>query len=131
MRARMTGDVGGIALVVLSAALVLLAAGSLLLSVVTDLGVAAARARTAADAAALAAAGAARFEGAGPDPCHAAREVAEANGAVLRACDADKHQPVNGALYPAVEVEVEVRPSSSLIWPVPARAAAALRPLPS
>lgn len=130
----MRGEAGGVALLLASAAFVLFAAGLALLSVVTDLGTATARARTAADAAALAASSAARFAVAGTDPCAAARQVAEANGASLRACDTDRHRLVDGLAYPAAEVEVEVTPANpmtrSITGAIPARAAAALHKPP-
>jgi hypothetical protein len=122
-----TDETGGVGLLLVLGSVVLLAAGLTVLSAVTDLGIAAARARTAADAAALAAAGA------DADPCAAAREVALANTAVLRACRHDRHRVVDGIPYPAVEVEVEASPSGvltrSIAGAVPARAAAALLPV--
>jgi hypothetical protein len=127
MTRRPADDNGGIGLLLVMGSFIVLAAGLVLIATVTDLGIAAARARTAADAAALAA-----MSTTGEDACTAARAAAEANGALLRRCDTDRHHLVDATAYPAVEVEVDVHPANaltrSLAGPVPARAAAALHP---
>jgi len=122
---------GSVALLVLAGGVVLLSTGLLVLSVVTDVGVAAARARTAADAAALAAVGTAPLLGGNGDACAAARRTAEANGAEVLRCMLGE-ATTGGSPQPAAQVEVEVPPAGSLaravVPAVPARAAAALRP---
>lgn len=128
MTRRPDREAGSVSLLVLAGGFVLLATTLVVLSAVTDVAVAAARARTAADAAALAAVAAGPPIG---DPCDAAREVAQENGAALLRCDPDR-VPVDDPLGAGVEVEVEVEPgtalASSLTGPLPARAAAALAP---
>jgi hypothetical protein len=87
-------DAGGVALTTLVAGLLAAALGVLVAGGVASLGEAAARARTAADAAALAGAATSPLAGGdGGDPCRAAGRLAAANGATLRACRA----------YPAAE----------------------------
>lgn len=124
-RPRWRAEDGGVALLTLCGGVVLLMAGLLVLSALADVGVAAARARTAADAAALAAVS-------GPLPttgtagCDLARQLAEVNGASLATCS----QPAAGAVL----VEVGVSPRNPLVrrlvGDLPARAAAVLEPHP-
>ncbi len=90
--------------------LVVLTGGLFVLALVTDLGVTAARARTAADAAALAGAGSAPLVGGDGDACAASRRAAEANGATVTRCRA-----LPGAA--GVEVAVAVAPRSPLLTP--------------
>lgn len=127
-RARRRAEDGGVALLTLCGGVVLLMAGLLVLSAVADIGVAAARARTVADAAALAAVssplpatGIAGIAG-----CDLARQLAEVNGASLVTCSV----PAAGAAL----VEVGVRPRTPLVrrlvGDLPARAAAVLEPYP-
>lgn len=108
-------EAGGIALLTVCGGLVLLLVGALVLSAATEVGLAAARARTAADAAALAGATAG---------CTAAGELAEANGAHLTTC----RVPAAGSAV----VEVAAVPPSAhvrrLVGELPARAAAILEP---
>jgi len=119
------GERGAVGLLAAVSMLVVLAGGLFVLALVTDLAVTAARARTAADAAALAGAGSAPLLGGDGDVCAAAERAAAANGAVVTRCRA-----LPGAA--GVEVAVAVAPRSPLLspltGPVPARAAAALRP---
>lgn len=125
------GERGSVALLVLAGGITLLAAALFVLSVVADIGVTAARARTAADAAALAAVGTAPLLGGDGSACTAAREVAEANGAEVVRCELGEASS-GGQPNPGVRVEVETRPTSpiarTLVAAIPARAAAALRP---
>lgn len=129
----MRGEQGGVALLAVLGGLVVVAACLIVLSTVTELGVAAARARTAADAAALAGAGAAPLLGGEGDTCDQARRVAEANGARVVRC----REAATGAAWAAqgtgVEVEVAVVPTVPLVravvGDVRARAAAGLRPV--
>ena len=125
-------DAGTVAVLVQCGGAVLLGLGLVVLAVVADVAVAAAQARTAADAAALAAVGSLPASSGGGDACAAARQLARANGAALRRCVLRQTVPDAGAAsQPAVEVEVEVLPSSpagrAIAGPLPARAAAALR----
>lgn len=124
-------DRGSIALLVLAGGVTLLAAGLLILSVFTDVGVTAARARTAADAAALAAVATNPLLGGDGDACAAARHTAQANGAEVLHCRLGGEGPHPNP-QPAVQVEVEVAPAGplarALVRALPARAAAALRP---
>lgn len=120
---------GGVGLfVAATGALVVLVAASIIGAVV-DLGVTAARARTAADAAALAGAGASPLVGGDGEVCASARVVASANGATLETCVT---RPTTRAAEPLrVEVSTRVPTSLPLLRPfvedLTAPAAAAVR----
>lgn len=126
------GERGAAGLATVIAALVLVTAALGVVGLATDLATAAARARTAADAAALAAAGASPLVGGSGDGCEQARRVADANGARVRRCRLAATRAAGAAEGSGVEVEVEVLPRNPLVagiaGPVPARAAAGVRP---
>lgn len=126
------GEHGGAALLAVLGTFILLSAGLLVLSAVTDLGIAAARARTAADAAALAGAGASPLIGGDGDTCDDARRGAEANDGRLLRCRSAATVAAGASAGSAVEVEVAVEPRNALVrrlvGDVRARAAAGLRP---
>ena len=124
---RCRGDDGAIAVVTMLA-LVLFTTGVLAgLAAAADLSLAAARARTAADAAALAGMAASPLVavGTGDTPGEAARIVARANGARLVAEDTDRW-PLR------YRVTVEVAPATAwvgrIVGPVRAQAVGAVRP---
>jgi len=111
---------------------ILLCVGLAVLSAVTDLGIAAARARTAADAAALAGAGASPLVGGDGDTCDHARRGAEANDGRLLRCRPAATVAAGASVGSGIEVEVAVVPRNPLVrrlvGDVRARAAAGLRP---
>lgn len=125
---------GGVALGTVIGGLLLATAAVVVLAGATDLATAAARARTAADAAALAAAGASPLVGGDGDTCGGARRAADVNGARLRSCRVAAVPAAGTAEGSGVEVEVEVDPRVAFVaraaGPVPARAAAGIRPAP-
>lgn len=119
---------GGAIAIVTVLALVLFTTGVLAgLAAAGDVSLAAARARTAADAAALAGAGASPLTAPTPadDPREQAARVARANGARLVAQDLD-HWPLRYG------VTVEVDPATAwvgrIVRPVRARATGGVRP---
>lgn len=123
---------GGVALLVVMAAFVLGAAGLVVLGAVNDLAVTAARARTAADAAALAAVGATPLLGGDGDACAAASAAADANHARLVRCQSADGSGTGAVARSGVLVEIAVTPDQQLVRAVAgeihARAAADLRP---
>jgi murein DD-endopeptidase MepM/ murein hydrolase activator NlpD len=122
-----TGQRGSIGVAVLLAALLVGGAGATLLGAATDLGSSAIRARTAAEAAALAAAGVSPLAGGAGDPRQAAAAAAAANGAELVACCA-------GGAPLETEATARVEPKHRLVRlmhpQVRATARAGLRPPP-
>lgn len=127
---RAAPDDGSAGLLTLMGGVVFAAVALLLVVAATDVGVAAARARTAADAAALAGAAALPLAGGDGDLRGAAAALAEANGARLVACCAAPAGRTGAHAGPIVVVEVGVRPRLRLLgaMTVPARAAASVRP---
>lgn len=123
---------GGVAVFLVTATFALLGVGLVVLSAVTDLGIAAARARTAADAAALAGAGASSLIGGDGAMCDHARRAAKANDGRLLRCRPAATAAAGASGGSAVEVEVAVGPRiplvRTLVGDVRARAAAGLRP---
>lgn len=126
------GDAGGAGLLTVLAGLLFTGACLALIVVAADVGVAAARARTAADAAALAAAGASPLAGGDGDARGAASRLAGVNGARLVSCCAARTAGEAGAADPLVVVEVEVPLRRTGLGTgavaVRARAGAGLRP---
>ena len=124
-----TFERGAAGLTVVLGAVVVLVVGLAGVTAIADLALTSARARVAADAAALAAVGASPLAGAGAgapaDPQAQARQLAAANDAELVATD-DFGWPLRYG------VTVAVQPSTAwvrrLVGPVRAGAAAALRP---
>jgi len=118
-------DRGGIAVWLAMALCLWLAGGVIVVTALTDLGVAVARARGAADAAALAGMAASPLAGGSGAPRPAAVEAAAANAATLVATEEDGW-PLRYA------VTVSVQPLSPLVvaiaGPVQAKATAAVRP---
>lgn len=111
---RQTGSAG--LLTVLAGGLVA-CLGFVAIAAATDAGLAAAKARTAADAAALAAAGSSPLAGGDGDARTAAEAMAASNGAELVACCAPAEKPVAEASpYPVrAHVEVAVHPRLALL----------------
>lgn len=118
---------GGIAIVSAVTAMLLSVAALGLTSAVLDYGVAAARARTAADAAALAAMSASPLAAGTGTPGPRADVVAEANGARVRRID-DDAWPLRVRVV--VEVMPRSRAVSALTGAVEATATAQVRPRP-
>ena len=118
-------DGGGIAVWLAIALCLWLGGGVIAVTAVTDLGVAVARARGAADAAALAGMASSPLAGGSGSPQLAAAEAAVANAATLIAAEEDGW-PLRYA------VTVSVRPRTALVvvvtGPVQAKAVAAVRP---
>ncbi|MPZ86682.1 MAG: hypothetical protein GEU81_01150 [Nitriliruptorales bacterium] len=131
-RTALADEQGAVALLVLMAMFVLSAAGLVVLGAVTDLAVTAARARTAADSAALAAVGATPLLGGDGDTCAAASDAAEANNGRLVRCESAGAPGASGATGSGVLVEVAVAPDRQLVrtlaGDIQAKAAAGLRP---
>lgn len=107
-----------------SAALLTVLAGGLVaclgcvaIAAAADAGLAAAKARTAADAAALAAAGSSPLMGGDGDARTAAEDMAAANGAVLVACCAPEEKPAADVRSSTIRahVVVAVRPRLALL----------------
>lgn len=120
------GERGAVALTAVLSALLLTAGAAAALSAVGDLASAVARARTAADAAALAGAGASPLvTPGGGDPRRAAAEVAAANGGRLIGVD-DDAWPLGYAV--TVEVQPATRWIRRIVGPVRAGAVAGVRP---
>lgn len=121
------GERGAAAVTALLLWSVATAAGLVVVGTVTDLAVSAVRAQTAADMAALAAAGATILGPAPADPRAAALAAARLHGAELAACCGR-----TDVIPPAVRVTVRVTPRSALARTVRAalhgRAEASLRP---
>ena len=126
------GERGGVGLLTALLVSMLLIAGVAVVGVVMDLQGAAARARTAADAGALAAAGASPLNGGGSDPCGAARRVVRANGGALEHCERKGSPEAFFAPDSGFVVDASVRPAHPLVravaGEVTARAASSLRP---
>lgn len=125
------GDAGGVGLLTVLAGLLFTGVCLVMIVVAAEVGVASARARTAADAAALAAAGASPLAGGDGDARGAASRLAAANGARLVSCCAARTAGEAGA-DPLVVVEVEVPlrriGTGTDALAVRARAGAGLRP---
>lgn len=121
-------DNGGVGLTVVGAGLAFWWVGLVLLGCVVDLGVASARARTAADAAALAAMSTSPLVGGDGQPDGPASALARANGAEIVSTDRSQW-PLQ------IAVEVRVAPTVALVrrvvGPVRARAAAIAVPDPA
>lgn len=126
------GERGGVALFIAVSATLVLLLGAVLIAAAVDVGVAAARAQNAADAAALAGVGTSPLVGGTGEPCAAARHTAAANGADLERCSAVPGESPAEPLRVEVEVHIATGlPAVRLIVPhVAARAAAAVRPQP-
>jgi hypothetical protein len=124
-RRRVQRDRGGIAVWLAIALCLWLGGGVIAVTAVTDLGVAVARARGAADAAALAGMASSPLAGGSGSPRPAAAEAAAANAATLVATEEDGW-PLRYA------VTVSVQPRTALVvavtGPVQAKAVAAVRP---
>ncbi len=103
----------------------LLGAAAVGLVTVVDVSLAAARARTAADAAALAAMSSSPLAGGDDAPAVAARAAAAANGARIAATD-DRGWPLRYAVHAAVAPRTRV--ARSVVAVVQTRATAAVRP---
>jgi hypothetical protein len=126
-------EAGSAGLLTVLAGLLFTLVGGAMVTGATDVAVAAARARTAADAAALAAIAASPLVGGDNDPAAAAAEVATANGARVASLSTGGGTPVRDGGWPRrVEVSVIVEPVSVLVRGIvprlESRAAAEARP---
>ena len=109
LRGWVRGDAGAVAVTALVLWLAAAAAGLVVVGTAADVALAAVRAQTAADMAALAAAGATLLGPAPADPRAAAATAARLHGAeLLRCCGDVEHIP------PVVRVTAAVRPRSAL-----------------
>lgn len=123
---------GTVALLLVIAQFVLSAAGLVVLAVVTDVAITTAKARTAADAAALAAVGATPLLGGDGDTCAAASDAAAANGARVVRCHEMAVPAAPTQAGSGIRVDVTLSPAGAFVrrltGEVRASAAAGLRP---